>query len=144
MAPSPALQARLKELERERKSSLRGRGPSWSVEDEILGQLGRRLDAEERGDGLARVRRALRAGGAAEAGEAVEAGLVEALAPLATGAAVAAAGGGGLAAAGLLSHLGLLTAAAPAAAIRAGLASARALPPPAAMKVPAPPPPPLQ
>ena len=51
MAPSPALQARLKELERERKSSLRGRGPSWSVEDEILGQLGRRLDAEERGDG---------------------------------------------------------------------------------------------
>ena len=49
MAPSPMLQARLKELERGRAAATTPK--SADLEDTILGPLGRRLDAEEKGEG---------------------------------------------------------------------------------------------
>ena len=57
MAPSPMLQARLKELERGRAAATTPK--SADLEDTILGPLGRRLDAEEKGEALRSERNAI-------------------------------------------------------------------------------------
>eukprot|EP01051_Picozoa_sp_SAG22_P001292 SAG22_NODE_49_length_24620_cov_80.053587_12_plen_434_part_00 len=92
-------------------------------------------DPEDRADGLAKLLRVLERGDAKEAATAVEAGAVEALAPLASRTGAVGDAESGAVAAALLGHLGVVTADASAAIVRLGLGSARALTPPASMKV---------
>ena len=92
-------------------------------------------ELEDREDALAKLHRAMIVGGAAQAEAAVEAGAVEALAPLAAGAVAQQAGSGAELAAALLGQLAIVTAEASATIVRLGLGSAKALTPPAAMKL---------